>query len=248
MAAGADAVCIDLEDAVAPSDKGEGRRSVVEFLARGGRAGVGVRINSLDSPYWRDDCAALKGASAAFVMIPKADSAEQALAVRSELGARSLRLWPIVESVRGLRAVWDIASSPGVEGLLFGAYDLSADIGCEPTWESLLYARGRTVAAAASARVDLLEAPWLDVKDEAGLRRSVRLAKAMGFTGASCIHPVQVAAVNEAFSPTAEEVGQARRVLEAFDAAGQGVALLDGKLIELPVVRSARNILAKVGG
>ena len=248
IAAGADAVCIDLEDAVAHSDKAMGRQAVVDFLAGAGLQGLGFRINGLDSPYWRDDCAALQGAPAAFAMIPKVDSAEQVAAVRSTFGVAAPGLWPIIESVRGLRAVWDIAASPGVEGLLFGAYDLSADIGCEPTWDSLLYARGRTVAAAAHARVDLLEAPWLDVRDDAGLRQAAKAAKAMGFTGASCIHPRQVGPVREVFSPTEEEVRQARRVIDAFDAADQGVVLLDGKLIELPVVRAARNVLAKVGG
>lgn len=206
LATGADAVCVDLEDAVAPQSKAEARTIVADFVRRGPRPGLGVRINSPTTELWADDCDALRGAPAAFIMIPKPESAEQMIEVRDRLGPGGPPLWAIIESVRGLLAVRDIAGVAGVGGLLFGAYDLSADIGCEPQWDSLLYARGKVVIAAAEAGVELLEAPWIDVSDAAGLVQSARKAKAMGFTGCSCIHPTQIGPVNEVFTPSTEEI------------------------------------------
>jgi citrate lyase beta subunit len=248
VAAGPDAVCIDLEDAVAPHAKHEACSVVAEYLQRGARHGLGVRINGPTTDLWHEDRDALRCAPSAFVMIPKPESAEQVTRVSSRLGPGHPPLWAVIESVRGLQAVRDIAAVTGLAGLLFGAYDLSADLGCEPQWDCLLYARGTVVAAGAETGLELLEAPWLGVADEVGLSEAAFRAKTMGFTGCSCIHPKQVRRVNEVFTPATAEVEPARRVLEAFERSEGGVALLDSKLIEAPIVRSARRVLDKAGG
>ena len=246
LGAGADVVCIDLEDAVAPDAKDEARRAVVAFLARQQSGRVGVRINGATTAQFVEDCQALASVMTAFVMVPKVEDAGQLTTARSQLGANGSPLWPIIESPEGLRLAWEIAAAPGVGGVLFGAADYSAEVGCTLEWDALLYARGALAAAAARARVELLDVPYLDLADTEGLATSTRRAKALGFTGRACIHPSQVGAVNAAYTPSPTEADRARRIVAAFDAAGGAAAQLDGKLIELPVVLAARRTLERV--
>jgi citrate lyase subunit beta/citryl-CoA lyase/(S)-citramalyl-CoA lyase len=245
LATGADAVCIDLEDAVAPGDKAQARGAVLAYLAARTPSGakVGVRVNGVRTPEGPDDAKALSGAGADFVMVPKADAPADLAAVRAAQGAAAPPLWPIVESAEAVRNAWDIAAAPGVAGVLFGGADYAADLGCTLGWDALLFARGTLAAACARAGVELLDVPHFDVRDLDDLRASTLRAKAMGFTGRACIHPDQVEPVAAVFAPTAEELERARRVCAAFDAAGGAAALLDGKLIELPVIRAARRVL-----
>lgn len=248
MAAGADRVCIDLEDAVPPDQKASARTATLAWLAaQPPGAAVGLRINSLGTADGLRDLAALVESDArpALLMLPKAGHAEEIRIVRSVLGEKSPPLWPIVESAGALKAAWDIAAAPGAQGVLFGGADYSADLGVTLDWEPLFLARSTLAAACAHAGVELLDVPHIDVKDEAGLEAGTRRVKALGFSGRACIHPSQVATVNQVFSPTEAEITQARRVLEAFEVAGGAAALLDGKLIEAPVIRSAQRVLAR---
>lgn len=246
LSAGADAVCLDLEDAVAPDAKAEARQAVVAFLATTPRGRVGVRVNGATTSQFADDCAALASVATTFVMVPKVESADQLAQARARLGTNAAPLWPIIESPEGLRLAWEIAAAPGVGGVLFGAADYSAEVGCTLEWDALLYARGALAAAASRAGVELLDVPYLDLADAEGLASSTRRAKALGFTGRTCIHPNQVRAVNAAFTPSPAEAERARAIVEAFDAAGGAAAQLDGKLIELPVVLAARRTLERV--
>lgn len=245
--AGADMVCVDLEDAVPPGGKAAAREAALEFLSRPARVRVGLRINRVGSEEGAGDLAALaaSGASPAFIMAPKVEGPEELGQIVSTLGVR--RLWPIVESALGIHRAWDIAGAPHVEGILFGGADYAADIGAQLAWEPMLFARGALANACAGAGVQLLDVPHLDVNDEHGLMDVSRRARAMGFTGRACIHPKQVAIVNDVFTPSEQELAHARRVLAAFGEAGGAAALLDGKLIELPVIRAARRALAAAG-
>lgn len=246
IATGADAVCLDLEDAVAAQDKVSARAAVARLLSRprDTRCAVGVRINPLASEWAQDDLAEIDG-RADFIMLPKADSAD-AITGMLEMSGKAV-IWPLIETAEGLRAAWHIAAAERVEGVLFGAFDYAADIGCLVDWEPLLYARGRLAAACGRARVQLLDAPFADYRDRAALIEATRRAKAMGFTGRACIHPDQVAAVNQVYTPEQSEIEHARRVLAAFDAAAGGAAQLDGRMIDLPVALSARRVLARAG-
>jgi citrate lyase subunit beta/citryl-CoA lyase/(S)-citramalyl-CoA lyase len=248
LAAGADAVCIDLEDAVGPADKDSARSAVAAFVRDQPARGLGVRINGLSTPHWLADCKALAGGGAAFVMIPKVEHADDVARVRQALGADAPPIWVIIESPLGLARAMEITAAEGLAGVLFGAADYSAEVGCTLEWDPLLYARGALAAAAAAGGVELLDVPYLDLSDDAGLRESTARVKAMGFTGRACIHPAQVAGVNAAFTPTPQEAARARRIVEAFDASGGGAAQLDGKLIELPVVLAARRTLERAEG
>jgi citrate lyase beta subunit len=248
----ADAVCVDLEDAVPLDQKAHARAAVArdylgDAMAFGARKGV--RVNGLATRAGFEDIAALGDvlAAADFVMIPKAQSAEELVNVRAALGALCPSLWPIVESARGLEAAQAIAAVEGVGGVLFGGADYSADIGSTMDWEALAYARGRLAAACGQAGVELLDVPYLDVKDSDGLAATTARVKALGFTGRACIHPDQVDAVNAAFTPTDAEIERARRIIAALDEAKGAAALLDGKLIEKPVILAAQRILDRAG-
>lgn len=249
--AGADAVCVDLEDAVPPPEKPRARTLVLEALAAPRVAGValGVRINSIRSAWGAADIAAIAEAITSgaarpdFVMVPKPSHAEE-LAILTDILGGAAPLWPIIESGRALARAADILSAPGVAGVLFGAADYCADVGAEIAWEPLLPARGIIAAAAAAAGVVAMDSPYFDVEDDAGLAETTRKARAMGFTARACIHPRQAPIVAQALAPTEAEIAHARRVLEAFEAAKGGAALLDGKLVEAPLVRSAQRILA----
>jgi len=241
LAAGADCICLDLEDATAPAQKDAARIDAAAFL-QGERDGppVGVRINAQDSQWAQADLAAI-AAHADFIMVPKAASAAQL----APLAALKTPLWPLIESVEGLMRAWEIAAAPQVAGVLFGAFDYAADVGCEMAWEPLLFARSQVAAACARARIEALDSPDGDLRGGEAFVQSTLRAKALGFTGRACIHPAQVAPANAAYTPSDEEIARARRVLEAFDAAGGAAAQLDGRLIEQPVALAARRVLAR---
>ena len=159
-----------------------------------------------------------------------------------------LRLHVIIEANDGLADAQAIArASRRVASLLFGAVDMSAELRCANAWEPLLYARARVVHAAASAGIDVLDVPFLDLADDEGLAREAAAAAAMGFGGKAAIHPRQLAAIHAAFTPTAEQLERARRVVAAYEASESGLVVLDGRLVELPVVRAMYRLLAAAG-
>lgn len=253
LAAGADAVCIDLEDAVPPDQKAAARDAVRALLTadRAPKPALGVRLNAPSTLAMAQDLAAVAEAlpAASFVMLPKTQAGIELENLRAAVGQACPPLWPVIETARALEAAHEIAAAAGPDGgVLFGAADFSADVGCTLEWEALAYARGRLAAACAAANIALLDVPYLDVKDEAGLTESTRRAKALGFTGRACIHPDQVAAVNACFTPTEAEIARARRIVAALAEAQGAAALLDGKLIEKPVILAAQRVLDRAGG
>lgn len=242
LEAGADAVCVDLEDAVLPDSKAEARQSVVDALEAGG--GFGVRVNPLSTEWGEADCAAISALKPDFVMIPKADRPVDVSAIRGLLGGEAAPpLLPIVESAEGLRNAWDTAIEPGVFAVMFGGGDLSADLGVSMDWEPLLFARSQVVAAAARARVWAMDVPYVDVSDDAGLVAETARSRALGYRAKACIHPRQVEAVNAGFTPDEREIATAREILEAWAAADGGVALHKGKLIEKPIILGAQRVI-----
>lgn len=247
LAAGADCVCIDLEDAVAPGDKAAARTGVLDYLRRAPEdADLLVRLNSLRSLEGIKDLAAFveAGGPARTLMLPKVGSPEEIGLADEILGALPTRLVPLVETADALLRAEAIAAAPRIDAVMLGGVDLAADLRCELDWEPLLWARQKMVIATARAGVDLIDAPQIDVQDDATLDATTRRARALGFTGRSAIHPRQIDIINRAFTPGADEVMQAERVVAAFEAANGGVALLDGKLVERPVVRAMQRVLA----
>jgi (S)-citramalyl-CoA lyase len=258
VAAGADAVCIDLEDAVPPHEKEAARAAVLDFIARmpeDRSSAIGVRINPLDTAAGLKDVLGFKesGATPDFLMLPKASDTRDFSIMDAVLGngiqhLRRTPMWAVVETTFGLRQASSLAGSCGFRGgILFGGADFSAEIGTSMDWEPLLYARSKLVTEVKHVGGGLLDVPFLDTKDDDGLRNECQRVKALGFLGKACIHPNQVAIVNEVFSPSEAEIVWAKRVVEA-GAQQQGSAiLLDGKLLDAPVYLRAQRILTQAG-
>ncbi|MEM9838384.1 MAG: CoA ester lyase [Pseudomonadota bacterium] len=246
VGAGADLTCIDLEDAVAPDGKDEARAATLTYLRESAgtpRAPVGFRINGFGTTWNTDDLTALQTAEGAdFVMVPKPMSLDELDQVRDAYGHD--RIIVVMETARSLGIAEAIADHPAVCGAIYGAVDLAGEIGCDLSWEAHLYGRSRCAAAFGAAQKVLFDVPYLDVKDPEGLKVETKRAKALGIHARAAIHPAQLGPIHEALAPTPEEAAQAQRIADAFDAAKGGVALLDGKMIELPVIKAARRVLA----
>jgi citrate lyase beta subunit len=180
-------------------------------------------------------------------MLPKVESADEVRIADALLqhAARPVGLHVIIESNAALEHALAIGGAcPAIRSLLFGAVDMAAELGAAMDFTSMLYARSRVVHAAASHGLDAIDVPFLDLEDAAGLAEECRLVRGLGFTGKAAIHPKQLRAINAAFTPDAERIAYARKVIAAFENAPDGLVVVDGKLIEIPVVRSARRTLA----
>ena len=181
------------------------------------------------------------------MFVPKCDSAEEVRWIDSLLGDRhrDMEILPIVETTVGLDNVAAIAgASPRVSAVAFGSADYSAEIGSDMGWDALAYARGRIAAAAGQNGVAAMDGVWLDYKDDDGLRSEAERVATMGFTGKIAIHPQQVPVINRVFTPSAEAIERAQRIVAAAAAAGGGVTTLDGQMIDEPVVQAARRVVA----
>lgn len=250
--AGPDIVCIDLEDAIAPGDKARARQGTLDLFNATpdrGRSEVLVRTNALTTRDGFADVIALLNLKTPpdGLMLPKVRSPDEVRLLDDMLTgeASPLRLQIIIETNRGLAACHEIAAaSSRVDALLFGGVDMAAELRVAPTWEGLLYARNRCVHAAATAEIDLIDVPFLDLSDMDGLAAEAARCAAIGMTGKGAIHPKQLPAITEAFTPSAADVAHARRVVAAFEEAGTGLVVIDNKLIEKPVLRSMYRILA----
>ena len=252
LASGADIVCVELEDGIAPHDKDEAREKTLTLFAEP-QANDGVerivRINCLRSVVGLDDVKAILATETPppALMLPKVVSPDEVVWLDDLLTERGhdTRLHIIIEMNAGLEAVFDIArSSSRIDALFFGGVDMAADLRCKNAWEPLLYARSRVVHAAASVGVDAVDVPYLDLEDLEGMKIQARQARELGFSGKGAIHPKQIADLNEVFTPSAEEVARARKVVTAFEEANTGLVVVDGKLIEKPVVREMQRILS----
>ena len=248
LASGADAVVLDLEDAVAADDKDAAREAIVAWAADAtpsDRAKVVVRTNDLGSPHAVADLAAVAEAGITAIMLPKTESADDVATVRS--AAPDVVVLALVESARGLAAAEEIAAAPGVVRLVFGTLDYALDLDLEidDAADGLSYAAGRLAVASRCAGI----APPVggvtpQLGDEARLLADLAWSRRHGLGAKLCIHPAQVAAIHAALAPTTQAVERARRVLEA-DAGSPGAAQLDGRMIDRPVVLAARRTLAR---
>ena len=253
IASGADAVCIDLEDAVPPHEKAQARAAVLAFLAdvpADRPCAVGVRINPMDTQEGQTDIDAFVQSSCVpnFIMVPKAVSALDLAALPAAIGKPATPIWAVIESVEGLSQISEIAKSCAPKGgILFGGADFSAEIGTTMEWEPLFYARSKIATEARIASLTLLDVPYLDVTNSDGLHDECRRVAALGYNGKACIHPNQVAIVNEIFSPSTVAIEWARRVGQAQSDSQGGAVLLDGKLLDAPVYLRAERILQQAG-
>ncbi|MEG1523661.1 MAG: aldolase/citrate lyase family protein [Clostridia bacterium] len=259
-AMGADGVILDLEDAVSLEEKDAARiltRYTMQSLCTRSIQII-VRINAIDSPYWRKDLAEIVPLRPDLVMPPKVKCAADIQTVDAELACAEKRagisegtigMLPLIEMALGVENAFSIASASNrVKGLLLGGEDLTADLQCKRTkaGAEILYARTRLVCAARAAGVDVFDTPFTDVHDDEGLQKDAEFAKGLGFSGKAAISPRHVEAINSAFTPTEQEISNAYEVLEAIataEAEGKGVASLHGKMVDAPVVARAKSII-----
>ncbi len=262
---GADAVILDLEDAVPIAEKEDTRHAVREALTTISNCPVYVRINpltaatSFSQAIGAVDLEAIVCGDLAGVILPKTESAADAVQAESiladlerqrGLAPQSIDLIPIIETARGVYCAFEIADAgTRIKRLAFGAGDFTRDIGVQWSRREVesQYARSAIVVASRAAGIEApLDTVWIEIRDLRGLARSARLAKQLGFQGKMAIHPTQVEPINVAFSPTRDELENAKRVVAAFEAAeaaGEASIQLDGQMIDYPIVEAAQRIL-----
>lgn len=244
FAAGADGVILDLEDAIAPTDKDAARAALASVLdpARP----VVVRINGTGSEWYQQDLAACLHAGIAAVMLPKAETAEDARALHE---ACNLPVIALIETARGLWNALEIAQANGVRQLAFGALDFRLDLGLpDAGYDQLRTHRDRLVLASRIAGIaPPLDSPTPTFDDPGAVRADAALARQQGFGGKLCIHPSQVSIVNEAFSPSFAEIEWAQKIVAAAHASGGAAVAVDGKMVDRPVIDLAARILAQAG-
>lgn len=251
----ADVLVLDLEDAVSPEQKVAAREQVVAAVRAGGygQRELVIRINGLDTPWAAADLQAVASSGAAAVCLPKVESAAQiehvAAQLRQQGAPASMAIWAMIETPRGVLNAAAIAAAPRMGALVLGTSDLAKDLRVPHTPDRLgfITSLGLAVLAARAAGIDVLDGVHLDLKDPVGLRAACEQGRNLGFDGKTVIHPDQVAIANEVFAPDAAAVERARRLLVVWreaEAQGQGVAVLDGKLVESLHAEEAERLLA----
>ena len=262
---GSDGLILDLEDAVAMVEKDTARILVSKYLQQGefGGCEVTVRINGIDTEYWKDDLAAVVPARRLDgIRAPKVDDAATVKILDEELSRLEdknglpqgkLKLFCLLETAKGIWNAYDIATaSPRVAAIIPGGEDLRADLKTERSDDSteLEWARRMLVFAARAAGVDPLDTVFSRVTDDAGLRKETQFIKQLGFAGKSIIHPNQIAIIHDVFNPTEQEIAKAQKIIAAAKEAaarGQGAVSVDGKMVDVPVVKRAEYILVRAG-
>ena len=262
---GADCVIFDLEDAVARTEKDAARiliRHALTYMKPQG-VSVAVRINALDTPFWKEDITAVVHGGADIILVPKTNSPDyvrEAMAgleaAEAEQRAEDARIlvFALVESALGIENAFAVAAAhKRLGGMLLGAEDLTAELGAKRTakGDEIFYARSRVVTACRAAGIRAIDTPFPFVADLEGLASDAAFAAQLGFDGKAVISPHHVVAVNAAFSPDPEQINWAGRVMAVARRAageGKGVASLDGMMIDLPVIKRAERILSMIDG
>ena len=267
--AGADVLILDLEDSVLPEHKAKARRLTVDYLrdrAKGSReAQLWVRINAFDSPLALADLAAIVAAAPDGVMLPKAAGPSDvarlsfyldALEAQAGLEAGSIRVLPVATETAAAPfnlGAYATMRLPRLAGLTWGSEDLATALGASTNRDAsgewaftYRLVRSLTLMGARAAGVEPIDGLYADFRDEAGLRAASQASRAEGFTGRLAIHPAQVPAINESYTPSAAEIEHARRVVAAFQGApGAGAVSLDGKMIDIPHLKQAHELIRR---
>jgi (S)-citramalyl-CoA lyase len=252
LASGADIVCVELEDGIAPKDKTEARRNALALFEQP-QADDGVerivRINSMREHFGIEDVNAVLASTTPppALMMPKVRAPDEVVMLDQLLteAGHATRLHVIIETNEGLEAAFEIARcSDRIDAMFFGGVDMAAELRCVNSYDTLLYARSRVVHAAAAAGLDVIDVPFLDLDDPEGMRVEAEKVRDLGFAGKGSVHPKQIAALNEVFTPSTDKIAHARRIIAEFEKADTGLVVIDGKLIEKPVLREMHRIVA----
>ena len=252
LASGADIVCVELEDGIAPKDKADAREKALALFEQP-QADDGVerivRINSMRERFGIEDVNAILASKTPppALMMPKVRAPDEVVILDQLLteAGHETRLHVIIETNEGLEAAFEIAKcSDRIDAMFFGGVDMAAELRCQNNYDALLYARSRVVHASAAAGLDVIDVPYLDLDDPDGMRVEAERVRDLGFSGNGSVHPKQIAALNEVFTPSEAQITRARRIISEFEKANTGLVVIDGKLIEKPVLRDMYRIVA----
>ncbi len=247
----ADSIAIDLEDAVTPERKNEGRQAVKKVLEEFdfGSKEVIVRVNSIGTLAGLEDMLMLKECRRLpdTLMLPKTESAGEVSLFANILSEidEEIKILVILESGKGILCAKEILSaSSKITGVVFGGGDLSGEIGCSMNWENMYTARQMVLIAAACTGIEAIDVPYLNISDVEGLTRECEKASEMGFNSKIAIHPKQIEVINNVFTPNKSEISWARKVFREAEKFGTGAICIDGKMVDKAVIKRAKKIVA----
>ena len=249
ISSGADMVCIELEDGIAIKDKDKARKNTFKALQTlKVKSGVElvVRVNCQRTKFGLMDLEAVVSSktNVKAIMLPKVKTPDEITFIDDMLTDCGLDtdLHVIMETNEALESIYDIAhASKRIVALYFGGVDMAAELRVPNEYKNLIYARSRLVHAGASVGVDVIDVPYLDLEDMDGMKKEAELVRDLGFTGKGSIHPKQINMLNEIFTPSKEEIIKAKRIVDQFNESDTGLVVIDGKLIEKPVLREMQR-------
>tara|TARA_Y100000741_G_scaffold148412_1_gene111868 strand:+ start:62 stop:922 length:861 start_codon:yes stop_codon:yes gene_type:complete len=249
LASGADMVCIELDDGIAIKDKEEARKNTINALKTlevSNDVELVVRINCQRTKFGLLDLESFVSSEIKVkaLMLPKVKTPDEITFIDDLLTDCNLDtdLHVIMETNEALENIYDIAhASKRTVALYFGGVDMAAELRVDNKWENLLYARSKLVHAGASAGIDVIDVPYLDLENMDGMKKEAELVRNLGFTGKGSIHPKQIKILNEVFTPPEDEIIKAKKILEQFNNSNTGLVVIDGKLIEKPVLREMQR-------
>ena len=249
LVSGADMVCIELEDGIAIKDKDEARKNTfkaLETLEVKSGVELVVRVNCQRTKFGLMDLEAAVSSktNVKAIMLPKVKTPDEITFIDDMLTDCGLNtdLHVIMETNEALESIYDIAhASKRIVALYFGGVDMAAELRVPNEYKNLIYARSRLVHAGASVGVDVIDVPYLDLEDMDGMKKEAKLVRDLGFTGKGSIHPKQINMLNEIFTPSKEEIIKAKKIVDQFNESDTGLVVIDGKLIEKPVLREMQR-------
>ena len=249
LASGADMVCIELEDGIAIKDKDEARKNTINALKNlkiNNDVELVVRVNCQRTKPGLLDLEAFISSklNVKALMLPKVKTPDEITFIDDLLTDCNLDtdLHVIMETNEALENIYDIAhASKRIVALYFGGVDMAAELRVPNSYENLIYARSKLVHAGASVGIDVIDVPYLDLEDMDGMKKEAELVRNLGFTGKGSIHPKQINILNEVFTPSKEEIIKAKKIIDQFNASDTGLVVIDGKLIEKPVLREMKR-------
>ena len=249
LASGADMVCIELEDGIAIKDKDEARKNTINALKNlkiNNDVELVVRVNCQRTQPGLLDLEAFISSklNVKSLMLPKVKTPDEIIFIDDLLTDCNMDtdLHVIMETNEALENIYDIAhASKRIVALYFGGVDMAAELRVPNSYENLIYARSKLVHAGASVGIDVIDVPYLDLEDMGGMKKEAELVRNLGFTGKGSIHPKQINILNEVFTPSKEEIIKAKRIIDQFNSSDTGLVVIDGKLIEKPVLREMKR-------
>ena len=249
ISSGADMVCIELEDGIAIKDKDEARKNTfkaLETLEVKSGVELVVRVNCQRTKFGLMDLEAVVSSktNVKAIMLPKVKTPDEITFIDDMLNDCGLDtdLHVIMETNEALESIYEIAhASKRIVALYFGGVDMAAELRVPNEYKNLIYARSRLVHAGASVGVDVIDVPYLDLEDMDGMKKEAELVRDLGFTGKGSIHPKQINMLNEIFTPSKEEIIKAKKIVDQFNESDTGLVVIDGKLIEKPVLREMQR-------